>query len=351
MKKIFIFYITFFLYWQFGGPVDKTIILNMKDLFIDDDPRYPSLRTAPDILWLENDVFIVDNKENTVINYRKEKEKLVYKKSIGRSGQGPGELFRPVRISCGDERLIVLDQTGFSFYSKEGVYINRFRIFAPKTPFVYHEKIVYYIYNNPTASYLIEGCTEKGEKIKKFGPKFLNLDYSKYNKTVNPGTVDHLAYFGVLLNDSKNIYYLSKCFGKAYKFSYDGEILAERDIFKIFSEYGEKTLEDNTDSFIKHGVNRITDGFIPANYLFWEARLLGNNIYLLSYFLKNKDERFPYIEICSINKENLSLNCKYILNLKEKDFAARFDVKEEKGQPIFLIVRDTESGFIISECR
>lgn len=90
-------------------------------------------------------IYAVGNREHMVFKFSPDGKLLL---KFGGMGQGPGELQWPYYLSISKNLKLILveDDIGVSFFSEDGIFIKRFRVFSPISS----------IYASPNKIYLLQ---------------------------------------------------------------------------------------------------------------------------------------------------------------------------------------------------
>ena len=119
---------------------------------------------------LSDNIYLTDFDLNFVLKFS---EKGNYLKTISRTGQGPGELLRPLFIGNYKEDLIIYDSgnSRFQIIDQEGRYIDSFKTFKTYNHFSVDSGGYLITAPNHREEHLIEVLDLKGKLIRKFGKK------------------------------------------------------------------------------------------------------------------------------------------------------------------------------------
>jgi len=300
-------------------------------------------------------LFAVVNLEHKMLKFSI-KEKFKYIKSIGKQGEGPGDLTYPVKISIWNGVIAVCDTRTVSFFDLDGNFLRSFRIFHGRSNFVYVNRRIYYLNSSPDSKYLIEVYNEYGKKISEFGTKFLKVNFSLF-KGLSPFNVEDLIYGGFfgnhLLSDGFYIFYLNSKFGNIIKFKLDGTKLAETNVSLSFGEKGKKLLKENEKIWIETGLDLRKTNYMVMEYnLFRDAYLYGDHLYLMEESIKVGEKlNEGIINILVLDKNTLKLAKSYkIKKIQEESFQCLSLCEQDRKR--FFISKTTEKGeIVISEYR
>ncbi len=298
-------------------------------------------------------LFAVSNWDHKILKFQiNEGLKLV--KTIGRSGEGPGDLSFPVRISIWDGEIAVRSNRKISFFDLNGNFLRNFRIFHGGINFVYVKDKIYYVFSPPESEYLIEVYNKEGKKISQFGKKFIKINFSLF-VGLNPFNVENFVYSGysgtTIVTDGVYIYYLNPKFGNFIKFKLDGEKVMEKSIGLYFGKKGEEILKENKKMWIKEGIDlRKTNNELKDYNLFKDVYICGKNLYLLqeNQTLKEKFEE-EVVNILTFDKDSLKFSKTYKIKKTKDESFISLAVSEREGKLIFYLSKISEKDYIIAE--
>jgi hypothetical protein len=308
-------------------------------------------KNAADIEVYRDQFLIVDNIDNRILKFSINNDKLEFQRSIGRPGQGPGDLELPIGLSLWNGTLAVQDQQGISFFDLEGNYKTRFRVFSGIISFLFNDNKVYYAAINPSKFDLIEVHSIEGQRLYSFADK-KDLVVFNYDvvKGMSPTTLEMAIFNCELLSDGKYIYLLSRRFGRLTKFSMSGEKVFEGTIIDLFGQNEASKAKENKRLFLEEGYDFLKTRGIPQYYIFRDAKLIGDNLFLLTDQWNFDEKKLnPQLEIKIIDKESLDLKSAYHTSLNTDERFFSFAATIEKGGPVFYLVLDTKEGYKVSK--
>ena len=289
---------------------------------------------------LSNDLFFIsDNFNHRVLEYKLQGNKLEFLRSIGRQGQGPGDLLRPSEISIKNGILAVQDELGISFFGSDGSFQSKFQLLSKSVAFTYAEGRIYsatYDYKKPELIQVYERRSEPKfafQEKKKLFPLNYNI-----HKGLSPDSIERIIFEGILLTDIRHVYYLNKRFGKCLRYTLQGEKTAEKDLLPLLGKNEKAKVRENTRLFIEEGYDLIKAGrMIPHNFVFDAARIFDQRLYLLleSYDFVEK-KKITKMNIVCINPENWTVEATYVADIGD-EWSFNFIVTQEKGQPVFIV--------------
>ena len=289
---------------------------------------------------LSNDLFFIsDNFNHRVLEYKLQGNKLEFLRPIGRQGQGPGDLLRPSEISIKNGILAVQDELGISFFGLDGSFQSKFQLLSKSEAFTYAEGLIYsatYDYKKPELIQVYEGRSEPKfafQEKKKLFPLNYNI-----HKGLSPDSIERIIFEGILLTDSRHVYYLNKRFGKCSQYTLQGEKTAERDLLPMLGKNEKAKVKENMRLFIEEGYDLIKAGrMIPHNFVFDAARIVDQQLYLLleSYDFVEK-KKITQLKIVCIDLENWTVEATYVADIGD-EWSFNFIVTKEKGQLAFIV--------------
>lgn len=326
-----------------------TVPLERKQLVIEEtDPAF--FKSAAVMELYNNFVFIVDNASDTVLKFGLGVDTLKYLMSIGKSGQGPGDLERPIRISIWQDTLAIEDQMGISLFDINGLFKSKFRIFSGCTALLYTGNKLFCAASNPTKPDLIDVFSEEGERLYSFSEKatLLEPNYRPVDGML-PSTSEMVLFDVELLADESWIYMANRRFGSIIKYGLLGDRVFEADAVSFFGENEHRKAKENLFLFQKNGLESYKkDKLIPQNYLFRSARLFQKTIYLLvdqwDFVAKKKN---PFIEIVAVDKNTLNPIAKYRGSVSQDERYTAFAIDTNRDNPVFIVLMDCDEGFKI----
>lgn len=303
-------------------------------------PTDPLFKYGVDMGISGQHLYIVNNRKSFVLSYRLG-DTVEFERQIGRFGQGPGDCHLPIEVSQWNNILALKDQYGFSFFTEDGRFLSKFRVFSPWISFVYVNDKIYYATSKPKSRYMIICFEKDGKKVAEFGEKYLDIDFKK-SIGKSPYYIETLLYEGKLLSDGKKIYYFSAKFGDVRVFKLDGKLIDKKNITEIFGETGRTIVANNTE-MLKHGIKERPNGTIPDYMLFKDSYLCKNKIYLIDKIISGKfiSDKTEKVDVMALDKDTLKLVKKYWLTLYPEEYIHSFAVIEKEGEPIFYITMTT----------
>jgi hypothetical protein len=289
---------------------------------------------------LSNDLFFIsDTMNNQIIEFKLQGNKLEFLRSIGRAGQGPGDLMRPSEISIKNGVLAVQDELGISFFGLDGSFQSKFQLLSDSIAFVLDNSRIYsatYDYKKPELIQVYQGTSAPKFAFQE-KKKLFPLNYS-IHKGVSPDFIERIIFEGILLRDSRYLYYLNKRFGKCLQYTFQGEKTAEKDLSPLLGKNEKAKVKENTRLFLEEGYDLIKEKrSIPRNFVFDAARIMDNRLYLLleSYdFIEKK--KITQMKIVCIDPENWTVEATYVADIGD-EWSFNFIVTKENGRPVFIV--------------
>ncbi len=323
----------------------------LKRTILSIDSEEGLFKYGADIAIIDNDLYMVENTRHRIIDYTIGDTSLTYKRSVGRKGNGPGDIYLPIGISVLKDVIAVKDEIGISFFDKSGKYLDKFRLFSYNISFVFVNDHVYYLTSNLSSPGLIECFDKKGKLEKTFLKKFVDIDM-KHHKKAPQNFIETLFYKGKLLSDGKYLYYFNSKFGKVFKFDLDGKSIFEKDITPLFGENGKLSVEKNTRA-IDNGFEVVDGGYLSFP-IFQDVRIYKGKIYILDFCPWAADDekntnKTTEQAIFVLNPNTLDLEKTYRIKLEEEDRLHCFAIREKKGKISFYCPMHTVDGTDIAE--
>lgn len=284
--------------------------------------------------------FITDNFSHRVLEYRFGGNKLEFLRAIGRPGQGPGDLMRPMDISISADILAVKDEFGISFFDRDGAFKNKFPLLSWAETMIFTGEEIYTTTFDTTKPDLIQAYSRKGETLRSFQNKraLYPIRYD-IHKGLSPNQLERTVFEGLLRSDGQSIYFLSKRFGNVLRFSPNGSRIGNWELSQMLGNNEKAKAKENRKMFLEEGFDLAkNNGRIQHNYLFEEAQLVGGRLYLLleNYDLVEKKVK-PAIEFVEIDLEAGAVVCTYSADAQAKwESAANFVFIGDKKNPVFL---------------
>jgi len=297
-------------------------------------------RSIPFIALNKDLFFITDNFAHRVLEYRFGGNKLEFLRAIGRPGQGPGDLMRPMDISISADILAVKDESGISFFGQDGEFKNKFPILSCAETMMFAGEEIFTMTCEPAKSDLIQVYSRKGETLRSFQDKkaLYPIRYDIING-LPPAQVQRLVYAGLLRTDGRSIYLLSKRFGKVLRFDPNGKGTGSWEISHILGDNEKAKAAENRRMFLEEGfdIEKIKRR-IPQNYLFEDAQIVDGRLYLL---LENWDilekKAKPVIEFVEIDVGDWAVVRSFSAGAQAKwESASQFVLIGDQNDPIFL---------------
>jgi hypothetical protein len=338
MRKLFTPIIIFWAVLSFLPLKGEQIKLQRSEIEIDfKDEGY--FKSIP-FIELSNDLFFIsDNFNHRVLEYKLRGNKLEFLRPIGRQGQGPGDLLRPSDIAAKNDILAVQDELGISFFGLDGIFQSKFQLLSKSVAFAFADGRIYsanYDYKKPELIQVYEGTSEPKYAFQE-KKKLFPLNYT-IHKGLSPDSLERIIFEGVLLTDSRHIYYLNKRFGKCLQFTLQGVKTAENDLLPLLGKNEKAKVKENTRLFIEEGYDLIKAGrMIPHNFVFDAARIIDKQLYIMleSYdFIEKK--KITEMKIVCIDLEKWTVEATYVADVGD-EWSFNFIVTQEKGRPAFIV--------------
>lgn len=327
------------LYWYPARVGAQPVMLDRFEVEIDfkEEGYY---RSIPFIALHGDLFFITDNFSHRVLEYRFGGNTLEFLCAIGRPGQGPGDLMRPMDISIAADILAVKDESGISFFDLNGVFKNKFQLQSRAQTMLFTGNEVYAITYDAAKPDLIQVYSRGGEARKPFQKKkALYPIRPEIHKGLSPDQLERIVFEGLLRSDGRSVYFLSKRFGRVLRYSPDGNITGNWELSAILGANEKAKAEKNRQMFLEEGFDlEKNQRMIPHNYLFDDAHIVGGRLYLLleNYDLLEKKVK-PVIEFTEIDLNTMAVVGTFKADAQAKwESAATFVFIGSKADPVFL---------------
>jgi len=342
----------FLLLFRYPAKVDaQSVELDRFEVVIDfkEEGYY---RSIPFIVLNRDLFFITDNFSHRVLEYRFGGNKLEFLRSIGRPGQGPGDLMRPMDISIADDILAVKDEHGISFFDLDGGFKNKFPLLARAETMLFTGKEIYATTCQAEKPDLIQVYSRAGVALRSFQKKkaLYPIRYD-IHKGLSPDLLERIIFEGLLRSDGQSIYFLSRRFGNVLRFSPDGNRTENWGLEELLGNNEKAKAERNRKMFLEEGYDlEKNERMIPHNFLFEDVHIVDGRLYLL---LENYDllEKKPksVIEFTEIDLKKKAVVCSFRADAQAKwESASDFVFIGDKANPVFLVAvrRPGEDGML-----
>jgi hypothetical protein len=338
------------LYTGIGMAVEERTLI--KRILPCDENNAENVYSIVNSMALDNDrLFILENLKSRVVKARIENNRIVFVKRIGKKGKGPGDLNLPAQFTLAQDRIIIKDQEGVSFFTSDGQFITRFRLPRGQISNFYADGTYYSLSANPDSKHLIELYSENGTKKGEIFAKYLDIDFSK-NRALYPAIVERYFYSGHLYVRGGFIYYLNDKFGTVFKLDLSGKVIAS---FSYQSAFNPKTraIFDLNVEALPNGIKVQTQEgggvSMPSNQIFMHACFFKDKLYLIGSpeWWNSPPDGTPAIQKPSIMRFDLNAmkpDGAYMFTKKSEEWIESFTVGEEQAGVFFLVAQEMEEG-------
>ncbi len=264
--------------------------------FVDSIPKEHQnvfFRTIP-FIAIDNRgvIYATDNREHVVYRIDYFDEEM---STIGRPGQGPGDLYHPWHTVVEGNSLYVADDIGISIFSLNGVFRNRFRIFNKLISFAVKEDTIFVA--EAGSEKLISGYAKNGERSTSFGFKYAPHPY--IYKGWPSAFIDGIINDGKILIGKTNIYFISYCFAEIFKYDPDGIFISRQTLADV------DTIDKNKKYYLEIGQTRSSNGAFKTNNIIKDACYFNEKLYLL---MGAADERLrEFEELVRLDERDLTI--------------------------------------------
>jgi hypothetical protein len=327
----------------------REYLLTVKKYYLpgEDDPFF---KRGNDIEVLDDIIFVLENINHHILTYSiNSEDELIFKGFLAEKGQGPGDLVLPVEMSIWDDKVVVIDETALSFFSKQGEFLNKFRYFDQRISFVYTANKIYLANTNPGSQFLINVYSPDGKKLFQCGENLLPVK-DKQDKKLRPGVLKSIFYMGKLVTDGKQVFYFNNAFGKVFVFDLDGKIIKTKDIVPYFDPRLSSGMQETYTRLQKNGIKREKDGsiaLVTPNF-FKDVYLCNDKIYILNSMRESRIN--PHIKIRVLDKNSLELLTTLLIKKNsDEEWIRSIAVKEVNKKAIIFAAMETGDGTVIAK--
>jgi hypothetical protein len=295
-----------------------------------------------------DNIFGVENAGSKAVKFIFDGRTIKFVKEIGRPGQGPGDLMRPMSLAITKNGIAVFDEAGISFFSADGAFQDRFTaIPSLRNRFACLDDDIYIKKFQPSDHHLIEVRSRAGLLLRTIGQKYLRFDPASFIDR-DPASVEAQAYEGPLVTDGRSIYYLNSAFGNIKKYDVRGRLVAENSLVSSFGEFGQAIFEANQDLYFHGGLDRISDKrMYPSSGVWRDGAVENGKLYIMADSFAPKIGKSKTIDILAVDLDSLQPIEKFRFSLEKEDRPQCLAVSERNGSPIFLIAMHTADGYEI----
>lgn len=330
-----------------GLAADETKILKKIGAYPKNDGDY-YFNGLQDLDKIGDNIFGIENAGNKTVKFAFDGRTIKFVKEIGRPGQGPGDLMRPMSLAITKNGIAVFNEAGISFFSADGTFQDRFTIIPPvHNRFTCLDDKLYIKKFQPSDRHLIEVRSRAGLLLRTIGRKYLRFDPGSFIDR-DPASVEAQAYEGLLVTDGRFVYYLNSAFGDIKKFDAQGTLIAENSLVSSFGEFGRAIFEANQDLYFHGGLDRISNKrMYPSSGVWRDAAIENGKLYIMADDFAPKIGKSKTIDILAVDLDSFKPMATYQFPLEKDDRPQCLTVSERNGSPIFLIAMHTADGYEI----
>jgi hypothetical protein len=344
---IFLLLLIVFLAEPVFPQIEKELTLKKYYFPKDDEPFF---KRGNDIEIVDNAILVIENPKHHVLKYTVTTgDELEFKGFVTQKGLGPGDTFLPVEMHYLDEKLVIADESSFSFFSKDLKFLSKFRKFSGGIPFVYTGERIFYANRSTKNRFLIDVYSRNGKKLFQCGGNPLNIDYD-IHKGVDRSFVKGVFYKGKLVSDGHSIFYFNQLFGKVFVFDLQGKQVKETSIVSIFDPKMAKEILRHNNALLKEGIKRNKNNKVRVvtSPFFRDIYLCKNKIYILdNHYARPAGD---FIKIMVLEKNSLELEHTFLIKKDSNEDRIRsMAVKEVNGRAVIFAAMNTEDGTVIAK--
>lgn len=344
-KRVWSSFILAILFFVKPSYSDSRLKMHKIDM---DEKETGFYKAITDMVITNDKLIIADFLSNQVLCYKYQGATAVFSNFIGRPGQGPGDIQKPIALSAFKDRVAIRDQENVSIFSTDGEFFYKFKQFSPIIDHLMNDNRIYYLSSNLSSKFLMSVLSLNGELLSQILEKRLWVNSGEL--TALNSFREKLVYDGHIWSDGKYLFYISRYFGTIEKISLSGELLLKRDISEDLGNNARTKSAVNRKTLIQSRELKLDKGSPDCYELFLDSYLDGEYLYLLmsQYDLLNK-KPIKKVDIRRINTSDLKLSSSYSVELKSKEWLSNLCVRTVNHEPIFLVDVQSETGLELYE--
>jgi len=257
---------------------------------------------------------------------------------IGRKGQGPGDLNRPNLMKVKDDKIFILDSTGVSVFTLDGIFRGRFKLFNDVVSFDVHDGKIFVIERGSDKLFTV--YNDEGKKLNTFGEKYkANPSLFKWHREI---FVDGAIHMGKVICTDEYIFFVSSTFGDVHQYHYDGKFVSKNNIKNLNIE----ACERNKELFFEGDLEYADKTKLVYEQLFTDIYYENKKFYLLLA------EKKIYDDILEIESDSLKFVKRYrfyhVVNAKKmKFFCVQLIVDTVNNSKFFYLPIIAQDGSIL----
>jgi hypothetical protein len=249
-------------------------------------------RTIP-FITIDNQgvIYASDNRDNVIYKIDVTGDTV---KTIGRPGQGPGDLNHPWLVYVESDDLFVADDVAISTFKITGEYVNRFRIYNKLITFTVNKESIFTVESGTEE--LITRYDRNGKRLSSFG-----LKYSP-KKSIYEGWptsfIDSTLNEGKILIGNNAIYFISFFFAELYKYDLAGQLVTQNALAE------EDVIKKNKELYLNIGQPHLAGMGFKTFRIIKDAYYFNGKIFILMG--NTNSEKRAYEEIVKIDENDMS---------------------------------------------
>lgn len=249
-------------------------------------------RTIP-FIAIDNQgvIYASDNRDNIIYKIDVTGDTV---NTIGRAGQGPGDLNHPWLVYVESDDLYVADDVAISIFKITGDYINRFRIYNKLITFTANKESIFTVESGTEK--LITRYDKNGKRLSSFGLKYspkMSI-YEGWPTSFIDGTLNE----GKILLGNNAIYFISFFFAELYKYDLAGHLVTQNTLAE------EDIIKKNRAFYFEIGQARPANKGFETHRIIKDAYYFNGKIYILMGNMKS--DKKAYEEIVEIDENDMS---------------------------------------------
>lgn len=322
-------------------------VLKKQTLEIDGNAKESFLKIATSLILKDKTLFVLDNLGSNIKLFRINENRIIYLKSIGVVGKGPGDIYLPISFSIDKDKIAIADNESISIFTLDGTFRSKFRIFSQTISIAYSKNCIYQLTANPNLKNLILVYSENGARKGDIYSKYLPVDISK-STDINLTTWESFFYRGRIFAEEGKVYYLNVMLGTLSKLDRSGKTVSSISLAPA--------LDRRSATHIKENHEMLHDG-IKAEYPKGGGRLITvkticQDAYIFKgmLYLIGQDVESDSVYLRSFNLLSMKPNNVYRFTIGSEDRIRSFAVGEDSGGIYFIIALDTDEGLGFVKC-
>jgi len=259
---------------------------------------------------------------------------------LAEKGDGPGDLFAPLRVSgVPGSGLVIVDVRGISLFNEDGIFLRRLKKFTPTISIAATEAFVFHATANPRNRFLIEAMNWEGERETSFLDRWVDIESASGS---NRKHSSHLSYMhsGFLLTDGRYLYFLNTTFLRFLKLDLRGNIIHDKNMSDAFGPKGLANIEENRNYLDRPALMEEKSGYYVF-LLFQDAYLHQGKIYLIRTDEPDLDLASEEKELFVLDAEDFALLDRFTFRVARGERVHAMAIRNFEGRPQVVLNMET----------